>query len=123
MSAAPINLKRFGALLAHRGAEILGPTNEWELLRFRSSECVGVIYTSKAGGYTWNAAAKKARAKVESGKTICPVPKIKKPPAALDAIADAVLRYRPKPVSDAAKERKRRAKRVKRAKKVEAGGQ
>ncbi len=35
-----------------------------------------------------------------------------KPPAILDAIADVVLRYRPKPVSDAAKDRKKRAMRV-----------
>lgn len=37
-----------------------------------------------------------------------------KPPAALDAIADKVLRYRPKPVSVAAKKRKKKAKKVKR---------
>ena len=36
-----------------------------------------------------------------------------KPPAALDAIADKVLRYRPKPTSDAAKKRKRKARKVK----------
>ena len=36
-----------------------------------------------------------------------------KPPAALDAIADVVLRYRPKPVSDAAKKRKKKARKVK----------
>lgn len=35
-----------------------------------------------------------------------------KPPAALDAIADKVLRYRPKPVSVAAKKRKKRAKKA-----------
>lgn len=40
-----------------------------------------------------------------------------KPPAALDAIADVVLRYRPKPVSDAAKDRRKRAKRVARKEK------
>lgn len=33
-----------------------------------------------------------------------------KPPAALDAIADKVLRYRPKPASAAAKKRKKKAK-------------
>lgn len=38
-----------------------------------------------------------------------------KMPAALDAIADVVLRYKPKPVSDAAKKRKRRAKKAKKA--------
>lgn len=35
-----------------------------------------------------------------------------KVPAALDAIADVVLRYKPKPVSDAAKGRKKRAKKI-----------
>lgn len=39
-----------------------------------------------------------------------------KPPAVLDAIADVVLRYRPKPVSEAAKDRKKRAKRAAKAK-------
>lgn len=42
-----------------------------------------------------------------------------KPPAVLDAIADVVLRYRPKPVSDAAKDRKKRAKRAKRKAKAD----
>ncbi|HEX5183568.1 MAG TPA: hypothetical protein VFW19_10510 [Allosphingosinicella sp.] len=35
-----------------------------------------------------------------------------KVPAALDAIADKVLRYRPKPVSDAAKKRKKKARKA-----------
>jgi hypothetical protein len=35
-----------------------------------------------------------------------------KPPAVLNAIADKVLAYRPKPVSDAGKNRKRRAKKA-----------
>jgi hypothetical protein len=35
-----------------------------------------------------------------------------KPPAALDAIADVVLAYRPKPKSKPAKKRKRRANKI-----------
>lgn len=35
-----------------------------------------------------------------------------KPPAVLDAIADKVLRYRPKPVSKPAKKRQRASKRI-----------
>jgi len=35
-----------------------------------------------------------------------------KPPKILDAIADVVLRYRPKPKSDAAKKRKRKARKA-----------
>lgn len=37
-----------------------------------------------------------------------------KPPKVLDAIADVVLRYRPKPKSKPAKRRVRRAKKVQR---------
>jgi hypothetical protein len=40
-----------------------------------------------------------------------------KPQAALDAIADAVLRYRPKPKTKPAKARKRRAAKLARKKK------
>ena len=36
-----------------------------------------------------------------------------KPPPLLDAIVDAVLRYKPKPVSKAAKKRKRKEKKAK----------
>lgn len=42
---------------------------------------------------------------------------MKKPPRALDAIADVVLRYRPKPKSEPAKERRRKKRRVEREKK------
>lgn len=37
------------------------------------------------------------------------------PPPVLDAIADTVLRYRPKPTSDAAKGRAKRAKKIAKA--------
>ena len=39
-----------------------------------------------------------------------------KPPKALDAIADAVLQYRPKPKSKPAKRRKRQAGKIARGK-------
>jgi hypothetical protein len=39
-----------------------------------------------------------------------------KPPKELDAIADKVLAYRPKPKSEPAKRRKRKAAKAKRAK-------
>jgi hypothetical protein len=39
-----------------------------------------------------------------------------KPPSVLDAIADRVLRYRPKPKSKPAKRRKRRAAKIERSK-------
>lgn len=37
---------------------------------------------------------------------------MKKPPKALDLIADVVLRYRPKPKSESAKERRRKARKL-----------
>lgn len=37
-----------------------------------------------------------------------------KPPKELDAIVDVVLRYKPKPKSDAAKARKRKARKARR---------
>ena len=40
---------------------------------------------------------------------------MKKPPAALDAIVDRVLAYRPKPKSQPAKKRTRRRKKIQRA--------
>lgn len=44
---------------------------------------------------------------------------MKKPPKALDAIADVVLRYRPKPKSEPAKKRRRERRRIERQTKKE----
>ncbi len=56
----PKTLLAFEASLKAAGAEILGPTNPYEKLRFRTSKGVGVIYTGKRGE-TWNAEAIAAR--------------------------------------------------------------
>jgi hypothetical protein len=37
---------------------------------------------------------------------------LKKPPKALDAIADVVLRYRPKPKSEPAKQRRKKRRKL-----------
>jgi len=50
----------FSMRLKEAGAEILAPTNPYEVLRFRSSKGVGVIYKGKRGE-TWNAEALAAR--------------------------------------------------------------
>lgn len=52
-------LDAFRVRLKEAGAEILGATNPYELLRFRSSKGVGVIYTGRRGE-TWNAEARAA---------------------------------------------------------------
>lgn len=56
----------FKARLQAAGAEILAPTNPYELLRFRSSKGVGVIYAGRRG-VTWNAEAIAARAHLDAG--------------------------------------------------------
>lgn len=53
-------LAAFRKRLEEAGAEILAPTNPYEVLRFRSSKGVGVVYKGKRGE-TWNAEALAAR--------------------------------------------------------------
>lgn len=53
-------LQTFRKRLEEAGAEILAPTNPYEVLRFRSSKGVGVVYKGKRGE-TWNAEALAAR--------------------------------------------------------------
>lgn len=68
-----VKLAAFQARLMQAGAEILGPTNPYELLRFRTSKGVGVVYTGKRGE-TWNAEALAAREHLDSGKgSLAPV--------------------------------------------------
>lgn len=57
--------KAFTQRLTEAGAEILAPTNPYEVLRFRTSKGVGVIYSGKRGE-TWNAEALAARDHLEA---------------------------------------------------------
>jgi hypothetical protein len=54
------HLATFKRQIIEAGAELLGPTNPYEVLRFRTSKGVGVIYTGRRGE-TWNAEALAAR--------------------------------------------------------------
>lgn len=47
------NLMPFKAWLIARGAEVLSPTNEWEVVRFRTNEGVSIIYKKKHGALTF----------------------------------------------------------------------
>lgn len=58
--AKAVGLTAFRKRLEEAGAEILAPTNPYEVLRFRTSKGVGVIYKGKRGE-TWNAEALAAR--------------------------------------------------------------
>lgn len=67
------DLNKFSTALQEHGAEILAPTNPYELLRFRTSLGVGVIYRSKRGE-TWNLQAIAARDHIEARKgSLAPV--------------------------------------------------
>lgn len=53
-------LPAFREFLASRGAELLEPTNEWEVLRFRAAGATSVIYTNARGSVTPSGPAAKA---------------------------------------------------------------
>lgn len=66
-------LDAFRTRLEAAGAEILGPTNPYEVLRFRSAKGVGVVYSGRRGE-TWNAEAIAARDHLDHGKgSLAPV--------------------------------------------------
>lgn len=70
----PKALADFAARITAAGGEILGTTNPYELLRFRTSLGVGVIYTGKRGE-KWNLGALAVRDHLDAGKgSLSPVP-------------------------------------------------
>ena len=44
---------KFRAFLAERGAEVLKPTSEWELIRFNCAAGVAIVYTDARGRTTF----------------------------------------------------------------------
>jgi 5-methylcytosine-specific restriction endonuclease McrA len=71
-----IDIAKFTARLEAAGAEILAPSNEWELLRFRSNEGVAVIYRNKRGDQIWSEIALRAQDRLNAGKRVSPAPKM-----------------------------------------------
>lgn len=45
----PKTIEKFKEFLTARGAEILKPTNQYEVLRFRAGDTVSVVYTGRRG--------------------------------------------------------------------------
>jgi hypothetical protein len=70
--------EQFRNWLAANGAEVLEPTNEWELVRFRTGTGTGVIYSNKAGGTTFSGPADKAWNAFKSGGSWRATPKTKR---------------------------------------------
>jgi len=52
---------QFAAALVAAGAEMLAPTNPYEVMRFRTRYGVGVVYQNAKGVRTWNVVAAHAR--------------------------------------------------------------
>lgn len=71
--AKPKGIDAFKRKLVEAGAELLGPTNPYEALRFRTKHGVGVIYSGKRGE-TWTPEAIAARDHIDAGKgSLAPV--------------------------------------------------
>lgn len=70
-----VRMRAFTAFLEARGAELLTPTNQWELLRFRTEEGTSIIYTDKRGHLTWTNQAAEAYLACVGNKAWRAVPK------------------------------------------------
>lgn len=60
MSKRTKTIEQFTRWLSERGAEVLAPTNEWELVRFRGGGVTSIIYNSKTGSMTFTGQARVA---------------------------------------------------------------
>lgn len=58
---------KFEAFLIERGAQILQPTNEWEVLRFKTARGTSVVYCNARGGVTPTGESTTAWAAFEKG--------------------------------------------------------
>ena len=55
-----MKVKDFGDWLSGVGAQVLEPTNEWEVMRFKAGDVTSVIYRNKVGGVTHSGVSKEA---------------------------------------------------------------
>lgn len=82
---------KFEEFLTARGAQILQPTNEWEVLRFRSMAGVSIIYRNAQDGLTFTGDSADAWNSFAKGHAWRGTPKTKSPKN-VDAKAHAVLK-------------------------------
>lgn len=68
---------KFEEFLTARGAQILQPTNEWEVLRFRSSVGVSIVYRNAQDGLTWTGNSAEAWSAFAKGQPWRGTPKTK----------------------------------------------
>lgn len=62
------SFEKFKTWLGKQGAEVLVPTNEWEVVRFRTKNGVSVVYTNSRGRLTFTGESEKAHELFEQGK-------------------------------------------------------
>lgn len=70
---------KFEEFLNQRGAQILQPTNEWEVLRFRSTAGVSIVYRNAQDGLTWTGDSADAWNAFAKGEAWRGTPKTKSP--------------------------------------------
>lgn len=68
----------FEAWLTSRGAEVLTPTNEWELRRFICGSGTSIVYTNKHGELKWTGQAGTAYASFLGGKSWRAMPRTRR---------------------------------------------
>jgi len=64
-----VNFEKFKTWLSKRGAVVLAPTNEWEVVRFRTINGTSVIYTNKHGNLTFTGESDKAYTAYKNNKS------------------------------------------------------
>lgn len=62
-----MNIEGFKAWLQQQGAEVLAPTNQYEVLRVRARGGVHILYKDKHGIISWNGFLQDARARFLAG--------------------------------------------------------
>lgn len=62
-----MNVEKFKTWLSIAGAEILKPTNEYEVLRFKTPNGVSIIYKNKKGIYSFQGESTEAYASFKKG--------------------------------------------------------
>lgn len=75
-----LKLENFRTWLSDNGAEILEPTNEWEVLRFRGTNGTSVIYTNKSGNLKFQNESLDAWCAFTTASAWRAIPKIKRKP-------------------------------------------
>lgn len=70
--------EQFKTWLTKRGAIMESPTNEWELIRFRTNSGVSIVYTNKKGDLTFTGESQRAYGAYRNNQTWSPMQRKRK---------------------------------------------